>query len=300
MHKNMDILPPDIKLLAIDIDGTLLTPQKQITPRTRAAVRAAQEAGIIVTLATARRYCNTAPIAKELGLDIPLILCDGALIMQHPCGTVLQTHPLRADLAQRVVDLVVQETVQPVVHHINGAVEEMWLGPVEFDTLWLEGYLAAFPDNIRRLPHPVLCAGQPDPLRVVVFASEEAVYGLIPGVSALPCSWNAIKRGNFHCAELAIMAPGCSKASGVATLAGQLGISLTQVMAIGDNNNDLEMLSMVGWGVAMGHAPESVKQNAKAITASNAEDGAALAIERYALRWATSADSNSFKREICL
>jgi hydroxymethylpyrimidine pyrophosphatase-like HAD family hydrolase len=96
------------------------------------------------------------------------------------------------------------------------------------------------------------------------------------------------------------MAPGCSKASGVATLAGQLGISLTQVMAIGDNNNDLEMLSMVGWGVAMGHAPESVKQNAKAITASNAEDGAALAIERYALRWATSADSNSFKREICL
>ena len=80
----MDILPSDIKLLAIDLDGTLLTPQKQITPRTFAAVRAAQEAGIVVTIATARRYCNTAPIASALGLDIPLILCDGALIVEHP------------------------------------------------------------------------------------------------------------------------------------------------------------------------------------------------------------------------
>jgi HAD superfamily hydrolase (TIGR01484 family) len=298
--RHMDIFPPDIKLLAIDLDGTLLTPQKQITPRTLAAVRAAQEAEIIVTIATARRYCNTAPIASELGLDIPLILCDGALIVEHPGGSILHTHPLQADVAQQLVDILVQRSVQPVVHHINGTLEEMWLGPVEFDTLWLESYLATFPENIRRLPYSVLCAGHPDPLRVVAFASEELIYELIPAVSTLPISWDAIRRGNFGWAELAMMAPGCSKADGVTALAGRLGIPLTQVMAIGDNTNDREMLSAVGWGVAMGHAAEAIKQSADAVTTSNTEDGVALAIERYALRRATSADSNSFKREICL
>ena len=296
----MDIFPLDIKLLAIDLDGTLLTPQKQITPRTLAAVRAAQEAGIIVTIATARRYCNTAPIASTLGLDIPLILCDGALIVEHPGGSVLHTHPLQADVAQQLVDILVQCSVQPVVHHVNDTVEEMWLGPVEFDTFWLEGYLAAFPENIRRLPYSGLCAGHPDPLRVVAFTSEEIVSELIPAISTLPISWDAIKRGNFGWAELAMMAPRCSKAGGVTTLAGQLGIPLEQVMAIGDNTNDLEMLSAVGWGVAMGHAAEVIKQSADAVTTSNTEDGVALAIERYALRRAAIADSNSFKRQICL
>src|SRR5437868_6028748 len=267
----MDILPPDIKLLAIDLDGTLLTPQRQITPRTLAAVRAAQEAGIVVTIATARRYCNTAPIASTLGLDIPLILCDGALIVEHPGGRVLHTHPLRADVAQQLVDILVQHSVQPVVHHMNGTIEEMWLGPVDFDTLWLESYLAAFPENIRRLPYSDLCAGHPDPLRVVAFASEELVYELIPAVSTLPISWDAIRRGNFGWAELAMMAPGCSKADGVMALAGRLGIPLTQVMAIGDNTNDREMLQVVGWGVAMGHAAEAIKQSAQAITTSNTE-----------------------------
>ena len=263
-------------------------------------MRAAQEAGIVVTIAKARRYCNTAPIATALGLGVPLILCDGALIMQHPGGTVLHTHPLQANVAQHVVDILVSRSVPPVVHHVTADAEEMWLGPIEFDTLWLEGYLAAFPNNIRRLPYSNLCAGHPDPLRVVVFASEEVVYDLIPAVSVLPISWDAIKRGNFGWAELAMMAPGCSKASGVAALARQLGIPLTQVMAIGDNTNDLEMLRAVGWGVAMGHASETIKQSAHAVTTSNTEDGVALAIERYVLRRAASVDSNSFKREICL
>src|SRR5215472_4310751 len=73
-----------IKLIAIDIDGTLLNRDKQITRRTREAIQAAQAAGIIVTLATARRYENSIPFAEELGTTMPLILCDGALTMQYP------------------------------------------------------------------------------------------------------------------------------------------------------------------------------------------------------------------------
>lgn len=290
--------PADIKLLAIDIDGTLLNPEGTINPATLASVQAARKAGIVVTLATARRYCNTAPIADELGIDCPLILCDGALIVQHPQALVLHTHGLRAEVAQQAVDIMASHDhdVQPIVHPNLGLIEEVWTGPETHDNLWVEAYFITYPDRVRRFPYAELCAGKPDPLRVVTFASEESINALIPDISTLDCSWNAIKRGNYGSAEIAVLAPDCTKASGVAALARSLDIPLEQVMAIGDNNNDIPMLSSVGWGVAMGQAPAAVKAVAQAVTANNAEDGAALAIERYALRRASQAASNSRNR----
>ncbi|HLI89228.1 MAG TPA: Cof-type HAD-IIB family hydrolase [Ktedonobacteraceae bacterium] len=292
--------PQQIKLLVIDIDGTLLTPQKRITPRTLAAIRAAQETGVIVTLATARRYYNTAPIATELGIAIPLILYDGALILEHPQGTPLYTHRLRAAIAQQAVEIMVHHHIQPVIHHINGPAEQIWTGPAEFDNAWIEDYLSTFPDHTRRLPYANCCTGQPDPLRVVAFTDEEVARELVPEISALACSWNITPRGSYNWAEVAVMGQGCTKASGVIMLARQFGIPLEQVMAIGDNNNDVEMLQAVGWGVAMGQASDAVKASARAVTASNTEDGVALAIERYILRRAAQVASNSFSRSICL
>ncbi len=279
---------PDITLLAIDIDGTLLTPERKIAPRTLSAVRAAQEAGIIVTLATARRYLNTRQIAEALGLSIPLIIYDGALIVQHPQGNILHTHPLSASVAQQAVDILIRHAIQPVVHHIVSSVEEIWTGPAELDNAWIADYFAAFTQTIRRLPYATLCAGQENPLRVVAFAPEDVIASLIPEVSVLQCSWNAIKQGNYGYAEMAIMHTQCSKASGLIALAQQIGVPLAQVMAIGDNNNDIEMLEAVGWGVAMGQASDTVRSIAHAVTTSNAEDGVALAIERYALRSRTA------------
>jgi Cof subfamily protein (haloacid dehalogenase superfamily) len=296
----MHITPPDIKLLVIDIDGTLLTPGKQITARTRTAIHAAQKEGIVVTLATGRRYINTGPIADALGLSIPLILCDGALVLQHPQVTVLHTQLLASDVAQAAVEILARNSIQPVVHHLNGAFEEVWTGRSEFDSPWIENYFSTFPRQITRLPLDTLCAGKPDPIRVVAFASEEDIYHLASEISTLDCSWNTIQQGNYGSAELAIMHRHCSKASGVSWLAQSLGIPMADVMAIGDNNNDLEMLKSVGWGVAMGQASDAVKSMAHAVTTSNTEEGVALAIERYALCRVASADSNSFSRTICL
>ncbi|HLZ58067.1 MAG TPA: Cof-type HAD-IIB family hydrolase [Ktedonosporobacter sp.] len=280
----MQIPAQPIKLLVIDIDGTLLDQHRKITPRTQIAIQAAQAAGITVTLATGRRYYNSHQIADELGLAIPLIIYDGAAIIQHPQNEVVLTQTMPADLAQQVVEVIARHQLQPVVQLLNGNTEEVWSGPAELDDQWTKGYFAVNPHCARRVPHEVLCAGQPDPLRVVAFAPEELLYErLAPEIDALPCSWNTIPRGNYKCGEMAIMGPACSKASGVAALAHKLEIPLQQVMAIGDNNNDIEMLQEVGWGVAMGQAAERVRAIAHAVTASNAEDGVALAIERYAL-----------------
>ncbi|GAC1682399.1 MAG: pyridoxal phosphatase [Ktedonobacteraceae bacterium] len=279
---------PEIKLLTIDIDGTLLTPQREIAPRTLLAVRAAQEAGIIVTLATARRYLNTRQLAEALELAIPLITYDGALIIQHPQGKILHTNPFQALIAQQAVEVLIRHAIQPVVHHIVDSVEEIWTGPAEFDNAWIMDYFNAFPQLIRRMPYAALCTGHEDPLRVVAFAPEDVIASLVPEISALQCSWNAIKQGNYGYAEMAIMHTHCSKASGLTALAQQRNIPLAHVMAIGDNNNDIEMLEAVGWGVAMGQASDTVRSIAQAVTTSNTEDGVALAIERYALRSRTT------------
>jgi 5-amino-6-(5-phospho-D-ribitylamino)uracil phosphatase len=293
-------LPGSIKLLVIDIDGTLLNPEGKITARTRAAIQAAQQAGIIVTLATARRYCNTVQIADELELESPLIVYDGALIAGHPDAAILHSHPLQADIAQQAAELLVSHDLQPVVHPATLLKEEIWTGPADLDNLWLEAYFTVYPDQVRRMPYEHLCTGHPSPWRVVTFDAEERIMGLLPELAVLDCSWVAIKRGSYGCAEIGFMDRHCSKASGVAALAQLLHIPLEQVMALGDNNNDVQMLQLVGWGVAMGQAPNTVKAVARAVTASNAEDGAAQAIERYALCCAASVVSNSLKRATCL
>lgn len=297
----MEIRPKNnIKMIVIDIDGTLLDPEGKITERTRAAVQAAQQAGMVVTLATARRYCNTVQVARELGLECSLIVSDGAMIAGYPRAAVLDTHPMHSQAAQRAVELFVQNGLQPVVHPDTGLREEIWTGPTDKDNLWLEAYFSVYSEQVHRMPYETLCAGHADPLRVVTFDTEEAIAAVIPEVAALDCSWNTIKRGTYGCAEITVMDPHCSKASGVITLARQLDIPLQEIMALGDNNNDIPMLQAVGWGVAMGQAPDAVKAVAQAVTASNAEDGAAQAIETYALRWAATNDSNSRRRVTCL
>ena len=292
--------PINIKIIVIDIDGTLLTPESSITSRTLHAVQAARKAGIVVTLATARRYCNTVKIAHELGLDSPLILYDGAILFQHPHPAILHKHLLPAYVGQQAVDALIRHNIQPVVHPFKETEEEIWTGPSTFDNPWVDTYFASSYSQIRRMPFESLCTGHPDPIRVVAFAPEEIIHTLLPEVAALECSWTITRRGNYGSAELAIMKQSCSKASGVMELARYLNIPLEQIMAIGDNNNDIEMLRTVGWGVAMGQASEAVKSAACAVTTSNKEDGVARAIERYALREATTADSNSLKRLTCL
>ena len=282
----MENLSRDIKLIAIDIDGTLLTPEGHVTSRTQAAIRAAQQAGIIVTLATARRYNNTRAIAMELGLELPLIVYDGALIMHHPSQTILYRQPISAALGMQTIGIFRRYAVQPVIQPceiLSSISEEVWTGPAEHDHSELTTYLSLVLEQLRRVPYEQLCPEECEPLRVVAFASEITIQMLIPEISQLDCSWHTIPRGNFNSAELSIMHPTCSKANGVASLAAYYHLAMEQVMALGDNNNDIEMLRAVGWGVAMGQASERVRAAAKAVTASNWEDGVALAIERYVL-----------------
>ncbi|WP_376793774.1 Cof-type HAD-IIB family hydrolase [Thermogemmatispora sp.] len=292
---------PACKLLVIDIDGTLLTPGGEITEGTRAAIAEARAAGVTVTLATARRYGNTASIARELALTAPLILYDGALIVEHPGGRILYSNPLPAQVAQQGIALFLAEGLQPVIQPLGDPLhEEVWTGPTELDTSWQQIYFTVHAAELRRLPRERLLDLDRPVLRLVALEAPERLRLLLPALAALDCSWLLLERGNYESGELSLLRAGCSKATAVAALAGRLGIPLSQVMAIGDNENDIGMLSLVGLGIAMGQANAAVKQAARAITTSNSEDGVAYAIERYLLRPARTADSNSRSRSTCL
>ncbi|GER83285.1 sugar-phosphatase [Thermogemmatispora aurantia] len=292
---------PTCKLLVIDIDGTLLTPGGEITEGTRAAIAEARAAGVIVTLATARRYGNTASIAHELALTAPLILYDGALIVEHPSGRVLYSNPLPDQVAQQGISLLLAEGLQPVIQPLGDPLhEEVWTGPVELDSPWQQIYFTVHAAELHRLPREQLLRLSKPVLRLVALEAPERLRLLAPAVAALDCSWLLLERGNYQCGELSLLRAGCSKATAVAALADLLHIPLTEVMAIGDNENDIGMLSRVGLGIAMGQASAAVKQAARATTTSNSEDGVAYAIERYLLRAARTSDSNSRSRSTCL
>src|SRR5689334_23084352 len=105
---------PRYKLLMLDIDGTLLNAEGKITPRTRRAVAAAQAAGVVVALATARRHYSASVFAADLGLNGPVASYDGALIRLYPSGERWHSNPLAATIGQAAVDIIVRYGLQPL------------------------------------------------------------------------------------------------------------------------------------------------------------------------------------------
>jgi Cof subfamily protein (haloacid dehalogenase superfamily) len=270
------------RLLAVDIDGTLLDPGGSVRPRTCAALRAAMAGGVRVVLATARRYGVTAPIADELELNGPLILYDGAQIKEHPSRRVLAALPLQRDIAREVCVAMVRHGTQPIMQFDLGG-EMLLTGPEEGDDAWVRGYLPHYEREVRRLPYEELYAQSGEPLRVVAFAAPEPLHAVWDELRALPCQFAYLPSGSYGAAELGAQHATATKGEAVRALGEMLGIPPAETMVVGDSFNDLSMFAVAGLSVAMGQAPEVVAARAMARTATNAEDGLALAVERYVL-----------------
>lgn len=274
--------PPPYQLLMLDIDGTLLNEHGQITPRTRRAVVAAQAAGVVIALATARRYLGTAPVAADLGLTGPLVTYDGALIRLYPSGERWHSDPLSAVVGQAAVDAIARHGLQPLAQYDLSDGERVLTGPASGDTFWESAYLTQVP-QLERRPLDKLCTGEHDPLRVVAFGPQARLERIAADLRALPCQLYLNPLGSYGSAELAVVSPTTSKGNALSVLSSRLALAPGQTMALGDSFNDLSMLGLAGLGVAMGQAPPEVRSVARAVTLPNTEDGAALAIERYLL-----------------
>jgi Cof subfamily protein (haloacid dehalogenase superfamily) len=271
------------RLVALDLDGTLLDDAGSLSSRTRAAVAGVVARGVIVVLATSRRFTGAAPVAEALNLNGPLILYDGAQIREYPSGAILSSSVLARRTARLAVDAIAAEGLRPIVQYAAASGEHLLVGPSASATAYDREYVGRFSRQITELPLTKLTDDPAPLLRIVAFGPLERLSRAAESVASLPCGWQLLPHGNYGAAELSVFSRGASKGAALLRLAARLHIDARGTLAIGDGINDVSMLSVAGLGVAMGNAAPEVRAVAGAVTAANAEDGAAQALDRYIL-----------------
>lgn len=273
------------RMVALDIDGTLLDPVGKLRPAVKDAVRRTMESGVLVTIATGRRLNSAREVAEELGVELPLVLHGGTIIQDSATGAVLYDDAMPRGLLRDVIDEVVREGHQPVLYRSPAVADELLAGPPEFDSSVTASYLAHQP-QLRRMSYEDL--GEVEHvISVGVFHEDDVLRPLYNRFREWStCSvllWEPDPMYPDIAYLLDVVNYGCSKAKALAHLAESYGIQMGEVMAIGDQVNDLEMLDAVGLGVAMGNAHHSVRERAKVITGTNEEDGVVEALNRFVL-----------------
>jgi Cof subfamily protein (haloacid dehalogenase superfamily) len=260
-----------IRLIALDLDGTLFGDDQTFSPRVIRAITLAQERGIAVTLATGRSPIAARVFASTLRIRVPLICYQGGLITQ-PDGRVLHRVALDRKLAAQVITLAESRHWHVNLYQDGLLYLTEFRHPLEF----YEGMLN--PNAQRTLDLFSLLDHDPDKVLIVAEGNGDEI---LAELRARFDGQAQIVRSH----ELFIEAVplGVDKGSGLAWLAEHLGVPQSQVMAVGDQDNDVPMVAWAGLGVAMGNASTECKAVADWIAPPFSEDGAAMAIERFAL-----------------
>jgi len=281
---------PPVRLVAIDIDGTLLpTFSQSISPRNAQALRAAQRAGITVAIATGRRTAYTAPLLEGLGLraDMPLITSNGA-VTRTLGGDPLDRSHLQARVARELCGLLRPFGTLVFTFDIVGRGElvlEDFEQAHQRIALWVEANRDAI-----EVVSP-LESGLPDgndPIQGMVTGGVERMREAEKALrSSNLTSFCTAVRTEYPARDLSIvdlLPPGVSKGWALERLAARLGIDRKETMAIGDNWNDVNMLEWAGQAVLMGNAAQDLRAMAKLNgwkqAPPNDEDGVAVTLER--------------------
>jgi 5-amino-6-(5-phospho-D-ribitylamino)uracil phosphatase len=282
-----------IRLLALDLDGTLLNRQGQISDRNLAALTKARKLGVKVAVVTGRRFRDSRPVALQLGLDVPVIAHNGALTKHAQTLETVAVLPLPLSAAKAALEIGRRNGADALLSD-----DHVGLGVLVYDKL-SGGNIAAhrYVDWARRIH------GEEEGREAVIqVESLEAYMDHDPVHLAFSGTCGAMDRLEEQlksemgatvktlCTKypdqdftlLDVVNSSASKGAGVAAVAAELEVAAEEVMAIGDNYNDLEMLLFAGTGVVMANAPLSLQEiPGLHPTSSNVEDGVALAIEQF-------------------
>ncbi|WP_240419305.1 Cof-type HAD-IIB family hydrolase [Paenibacillus periandrae] len=240
------------KLIALDMDGTLLTEDKKVSAENRAAIQAAEQAGIKVMFATGRGIQNVEAYIEDLKLEAPIVTVNGGEVWSAP-----------GKLHSRAL-------LEPAL------IKEMHALAIEYDT-WFWAYAVGDIYNKERWVEQV------DARQWLKFGYYYEDAACLQAIRTKLDSWGVFEITNSHPANLELNPKGIHKASGVRQVCEMFGYDMSQVIAMGDSQNDISMIRECGLGVAMGNAQEEVKALADVITTSNEEHGVARIIEQYIL-----------------
>lgn len=261
------------RLLALDIDGTLYNESYDISPRVEAAVRKVADQGVHIVLSTGRGLVGTRPLAERLALPDPYLVCSNGAV------TVRLHSDAEPDQRVEFIDVVTFDP-EPVLQLLLQRLPDVLVAVEEIGV----GYrvTAPFPPNelsgdYRVEPIETLMASPVT--RVILRQPSSEAEEFLDVIDRVGLQDVAYYIG--YTAWLDLAPKGVSKAHGLAKVADLLGVTHEDVLAIGDGNNDVEMLSWAGRGVAMGNATAEVQDSANDVTETIDEDGVALELSRW-------------------
>jgi Cof subfamily protein (haloacid dehalogenase superfamily) len=276
----VQILKPSIRLLATDIDGTLLNPEFKISEGDLMALRRAHAAGIEIVLVTGRRHTFALPIAKQLGFDLWLISSNGA-VTRSLAGETFHRHRMPVEVCRRLCGAMQEfrgNTVLTFDQETKGAIVLERMDELGASIRrWLEKNMEyiefAVPIEKALVKDPVqaMFCGTIERMRLALRALEGA--GMDGAVTVLRTEYP-----ERDLSMIDVLDAGCSKGHALERWAAHRGYRREEVMAIGDNHNDVEMLEFAGHPVIMGNACEELRSRGWTVTLGNDACGIAAAV----------------------
>jgi hypothetical protein len=273
-----------VKLIAIDVDGTLLDSQWQLPEANRKAIAEAVARGYEVVLVTGRRFDFARPIAAQLPRELVLIVNNGALIKTND-GTTHLRHLLPREVARQVLQATPQFRSGAAVVFDRARENQVIWEVLDFDDAGRRSYFdrnreylaqcAPLENCLTEDPIQVMFSGQVAPIREC-----ERVLRELPIADQYALAVTFYESRDFGLVD--VINPACSKGNALAEWARLRGIAREEVMAIGDNLNDREMLEYAGVPVVMGNSVPELRDLGWHVTLSNDQNGVAAAIEQYA------------------
>lgn len=275
-----------VRLIALDIDGTLLDSQWRLPEANRAAIAEATRRGIEVVLVTGRRYDFALPIAQKIQSPVTMIVSNGALIRTQDGVTHLR-HLLPRETAARVLQISKPWRDGTAVVFDRPRENQVMLESIDTNDPMRGAYYERNRDFLG-VANPLESCLIEDPIQVMLtgkvepMREAEQVLRKAQGAVGYGVASTVYPARDF--AMIDVIHPSCSKGSSLAEWAEVRGIAREEVMAIGDNHNDVEMLSFAGIPVVMGNCVPELKNFGWHETHTNDENGVAKAIETFALR----------------
>ncbi len=269
---------PKISLVLADVDGTLVTKDKVLTPRAAAAVKALRTAGIAFAVTSGRPPRGMSMLIEPLALQTPIAGFNGGLFV-NPDMTILEQHVLAADAAKLAMDVILRNNMDVWVYSGN----DWFIRNVDAPHVAREQWTVKFPPTVVAnfdglLGNVTKIVGISDDYDLVARCEKDAQ-------DALGANASAARSQPYY---LDVTHPDANKGTVVTTLSKRLSIPASEIATIGDMPNDLLMFRKSGLSVAMGNASPQVQQQANRVTDSYEDEGFAKAIERFVLPLAGS------------
>ncbi len=276
------------KLAVLDIDGTLIDNKGNISQKTMQAISDVQKAGGIVTICTGRNMRNALPVAKKAGIKVPIACIDGAVLVSPETEKIVEG----LELSEYEINLILSATKGKEVFvelntgyiYYKFAEKEKEYHYDIFNKRTLLGRIKSYRNGVRYIKNwQQLKKITPPIYQVVIAGQTEVISGIKTMIQQGDCSRIDI-REHLWDKYLFINRKGGNKASGVKRLCKHFNITMEETITMGDDRNDMDMLQEAGFGIAMGNAHKSIQEIADYVTASNEEDGVALALEKFLLK----------------